>query len=189
MRLQKRQTKATPGDYSLTILPLTRAKLYLRESNSDQDNVITDLINAGVQHIEAGLDFSIDTSGLIYQYYDVFESTTYIWHRYITATDLVVEYWDGSDWQTVNASNYRVSVSSTPPCVFLTSTGEWPTTTSEDSTDVLRIGFKMDTSHSFLDDIKAAVMAFVAWKYENPEGITDMPSGIAETIKRHRLYS
>ena len=191
MKLTKRQSKATPGDYSLTILPLARAKLALRvaTSNTSMDDVITDLINAGVQFIESGLDYSIDTSGLITQYYDGFEETYLpIWHRHIVTTDLVVEYWNDSTWATVTASNYRLDLTSTPPKVFLTSTGEWPDDISDDLNSV-RVSFKMDTTHSFLDDIKAAVMTYVAWKFENAEGSTEVPAGLMATINRHRMYS
>lgn len=84
------------------------------------DDVITDLINAGVQFIESGLDYSIDTSGLITQYYDSFEETyLQIWHRYIVETDLVVEYYNTSGvWTAVDSANYRIDTTSTPPKVF-----------------------------------------------------------------------
>ena len=153
------------------------------------DDVITDLINAGVQFIESGLDYSIDTSGLITQYYDGFTETCLpIWHRHIVETDLVVEYWNDTTWVAVSSTNYRIDTTSTPPRVFLKSTGEWPSEVSDDSNSA-RVRFKMDTSHSFLDDIKAAVMTYVAWKFENAEGSTEVPAGLIATINRHRMYS
>jgi hypothetical protein len=79
-------------------------------------------------------------------------------------------------------------LTSTPPKVFLTSTGEWPDDISDDLNSV-RVSFKMDTTHSFLDDIKAAVMTYVAWKFENAEGSTEVPAGLMATINRHRMYS
>lgn len=191
MKYQKRQSKATPGDYSLTILPLATAKTYLLlGSSTAQDTIITDLINAGVQHLEAGLDFSIDTSGLIYQYYDAFpaDGELPIWHRYITATDLVVEYWNGSAWTAFASTNYRIDVSSAPPRVFLKANTDWPTLTDADSFNMVRIGFKMDTAHSFLDEAKAAVYAFVAARYENRENTTDIPSGVTAFINRHKMH-
>lgn len=154
------------------------------------DEVITDLINAGVQFIESGLDYSIDTSGLITQYYDSFEETyLQIWHRYIVETDLVVEYYNTSGvWAAVSSTNYRIDTTSTPPKVFLKSSGEWPSDISDDMNSV-RVKFKMDTTHSFLDDIKAAVMTYVGWKFENAEGSMDIPAGLLATINRHRMYS
>lgn len=192
LKFQKRQSKASPGDYSLTILPLSRARLYLLATSgvTDQDDVITDLINAAVQFIEAGLDFSIDTSGLITQYYDYFPSDGElpIWHRYITTTDLVVQYWDDTTWQTFSSANYRIDTWSAPPKVFLKSDAEWPTDVSDDINSV-RVSFKMDTSHSFLDDVKAAAMAFVAHRYENRENTNSIPDAVMAVINRHKIHS
>lgn len=192
MKFQKRQTKASPGDYSLTILSRATAKTYLHlGAGTAQDAIIDSLIYAGVQHVEAGLDFSIDTSGLIYQYYDAFPSEGYlpIWHRYIKADDLVVEYWSGSAWTVFASTNYRVDTSSTPPKVFLKANKSWPDLSDPDSYNMVRIGFKMDLTHSFLDDLTSAVYAYVAWKYENREGSTNVPSGITAFIDRHKLHS
>lgn len=189
-KLQKRQVKTSPANYNETILNLERAKLYLRESNSDQDDVIQDLINAGIQFMESGLDFSIDTSSLIYQYYDEFPSdgVLFIWHRFILTNDLVVQYWDGANFTAVDAENYRIDDSSVPARVFLTSEGEWPSG-SDDLGNKLRVGFKVNVSHPFYSDLKAAVFAYVAWKYENPEGMTDIPSGITLFLDRYRMRS
>lgn len=193
MKFQKRQTKATPGDYSLTILPLARARMYLLQTSgvTDQDDVITDLINAAVQFIEAGLDFSIDTSGLITQYYDEFpdDGELPIWHRYIKSTDLVVEYWNDSAWTTFSSSNYRIDLSSAPPRVFLKSTGSWPSDVSDDDLNVVRVSFKMDETHSFLDDIKAAAMTFVAARFGNRENSEEIPDGVMAVINRHKIHS
>lgn len=189
-KLQKRQIKSNPGNYVDSILTLERAKLYLRESNSDQDDVITDLIYAGVAYMEAALDFAVDTMSLIYQYYDEFPSdgTLLIWHRFITDSNLVVEYWNGSAFTAIDSTNYRVDLSSVPPRVFLTSVGEWPDG-SDDGKNVLRVGFKVDTTHSFYRDLRAAVMEYVAAKYENAEGTTELPSKIQSFIEINRMRS
>lgn len=192
MQFKKRQIKASPGDYSLTILPLSRARLYLLATTgvTDQDDVITDLINAAVQEIEAGLDFAIDTSGLIYQYYDSFpdDGCLYIWHRFVKSTNLVVEYWDDTTWSTVSSSNYRLDLASVPPKVFLTSTGEWPDDVSDDINSV-RVGFKIDTDHSFFDSLKAVVMTWVAARYENRENSDGLPDAVQAFIDRYKLHS
>lgn len=189
MKYQKRQVKTAPGDYTLTLLTLARAREYLLATSgvTDQDNVITDLIHGAIQHIEAGLDYPIDTNSLIYQYYDHFpdDGILPIWHRYITTTSLVVEYWRGATWSAVDSSNYRIDISSAPPRVFLTSTGEWPDDVSDDMNSV-RVGFKMDTAHNFLDDIKVAAMSLIAAKYENREEGT-IPASVDRVINRHKL--
>lgn len=195
MKFQKRQTKATPGDYALTILPLATAKTYLLEgSGTDQDAIITALIKGGVQFCEAGLDFAIDTSGLIYQYYDGFpdDRELPIWHRYIKATDLVIEYWNDTTWVAVTASLYRTDMFSVPPKVFLKSTSDWPSDISNDGLNTVRIGFKIDTAHSFYDELRSAVMSWVAARYESREG--DWNSGVMinnvhRFIDRHKLHS
>lgn len=155
---------------------------------TDQDDVITDLINAAVQEIEAGLDFAIDTSGLIYQYYDRFDSELFIWHRYVKSTDLVVEYWNDTTWTAVSSTNYRLDLASVPPKVFLTSTGEWPSNVSDDI-NAVRIGFKIDTDVSFFDSLKAACMTWVAARYENRENSDGLPDAVQAFIDRYKLHS
>lgn len=154
---------------------------------TDQDAVITSLINAAVQEIEAGLGFAIDTSGLITQYYDYFDTELPIWHRYIKTTDLVVQYWDGDSWETVTASNYRIDLASTPPRVFLTTNGEWPTPAAE--LNSVRVSFKIDTDHSFFDSLKAVCMTWVAARYENRENTNGLPAAVQAFIDRYRMYS
>jgi hypothetical protein len=187
LRIQKRQIKATPGDYSLTILPLASAKLNLLIDTAvtDQDAVVTQHIKSAVQHIEAGLDFSIDTSGLIHQYYDGFSTYLPIWHRYIKTTDLVVEYWDGSAWAVASSSLYRIDISNIPPRVTLKDDQDWPT--PEESDNNVRVGFKMDTSHSFLEDVRGGVIAWVADRYWNREG--NVNKNVQAVIDRHKLHS
>lgn len=157
---------------------------------TDQDDVITDLINAAVQEIEAGLDFAIDTTGLIYQYYDSFPSDgcLYIWHRYVKETDLVVEYWNDTAWTAVSSTNYRLDLASVPPKAFLTSTGEWPDDVSDDI-NAVRIGFKVDTDVSFFDSLKAACMTWVAARYENRENSDGLPDAVQAFIDRYKLHS
>jgi hypothetical protein len=191
MKFQKRQTKVTPGDYTVTILPLATAKTYLFEgAGTDQDAIITALIRGAVQTLEAGLDFIIDTSGLIDQYYDGFptDGMIPIWHRYIKTTDLVVEYWNDTTWTAVSSSNYRIDISSNPPKVFLKSTGEWPSDISDDGLNTVRIGFKVDHSLSFIDELRGAAMALVAARYENREA-GDIPITVQAFIDRHKLHS
>lgn len=157
---------------------------------TDQDSIITSLINAAVQEIEAGLDFAIDTSGLITQYYDYFPSDGIlpIWHRYIKTTDLVVQYWDDTTWQTVTASNYRIDLASAYPRVFLTSSGEWPSDVSDDMNSV-RVSFKVDTDHSFFDSLKAACMTWVAARFENRENTNGLPDAVQAFIDRYKMHS
>lgn len=192
MKFQKRQTKATPGDYSLSIVSLAEARLYLLATTgvTDQDSIITSLINAAVQEIEAGLDFAIDTSGLVTQYYDSFpdDGILPIWHRFVKSTDLVVQYWNDTTWATVAASNYRLDLAGTPPCVFLTSTGEWPDDVTADMNGV-RVSFKVDTDHSFFDSLKAAVMTWVAARYENRENSNGIPEAVKAFIDRYKVHS
>jgi hypothetical protein len=192
MKYQKRQTKASPGDYILTILPLATAKTYLLEgSGTDQDAIITDLIEGAVQYIESGLDYIVDTSGLIYQYYDAFptDGILPIWHRYIKETDLVVQYWSGSAWTSFASTNYRIDTAATPPRVFLKSTASWPDLTDPDSYNMVRVGFKWDVAHSFIHELRAATMAYVAWRYENREGSSGIPQVLTAFIDRHKLHS
>lgn len=187
MRIQKRQQKTDPAN--LEIVNLAQAKLNLREVNSDQDDNIQLAINQAVQFIEAGLDFAIDTDDTIYQFYDGFGSELNIWHRYISGADddIVVEYWDGSTWNEVNQTVYRLNSASVPPCIFLRSGQTWPTDVSLDPQDVVRVGFKIDTTHSFYDDIRGAILDYVASKYENAEGTTDVPARVMAVIMKHRL--
>lgn len=192
MKFQKRQTKASPGDYNLTILSLAEARQYLLATTgvTDQDSIITSLIHASVQEIEAGLDFAIDTSGLITQYYDAFPSDGClpIWHRYVKSTDLVVEYWNDTAWTTVSSSNYRLDLASVPPKVFLTAEGEWPDDVTADLNGV-RVSFKIDTDHSFFDSLKAACMTWVAARYENRENSNGLPAAVQMFIDRYKLHS
>ncbi len=184
-QLHKRQVKSSPG--SLTIVTLDEAKLYLRETNSDQDDNIQVLINAAIQFIESQLDYPIDTDELIYQYSDQFVDSIQIWHRYITDEDLVVEYWDDTTWTAADDTLYRVSVSDTPPKVFLRSGQVWPAASLD--AESVRVGFKIDTTHSFLNDIKGAVLALVAHQYENLEGTTEVPPRVMAVINRHKMHS
>jgi hypothetical protein len=193
MRIQKRQFKSAPGDYMLTILPLATAKSYLfiDTAVTDQDAIITALIKGGIEYIENGLDYPIDTSSIIYQYYDAFPSEGYlpIWHRYIKTTDLVVEYWDGSAWAVFASTNYRVSIETVPPKVFLKANKSWPDLTDPDSMNMVRIGFKVDTAHSFFYGLTRAAFEWVASRYENKEGTTMIPSSVTAFIEQHKLHS
>ena len=101
-------------------------------------------------------------------------------------TDLVVEYWDDSTWQTFASSNYRLDLASVPPKVFLANDADWPTDVSDDMNSV-RIGFKVDVAHSFFDAAKAAMMAYVASRYENPENSNGIPDEVTAFINRHKL--
>jgi len=191
MRIQKRQVKTAPGDYEL--VSLVTMKAYLFETSTDQDAIITALITAAIQSIESGLDYSIDTSSLIYQYYDRFpeDGELPIWHPHIKTTDLVVEYWNDTAWDVVKDSDYRIDIATALPRVFLKSTSSWPTDISDDINSV-RIGFKMDLTDSFLDDIKAAVMTWVAARYEGKEGEWNssvMIGSVDRVIERHKLHS
>jgi len=184
--LHKRQVKQSPGGRE--IVPLQEAKLYLRETNSDQDDNIQLLINAAVQFMESQLDYAIDSEGLIYQYSDQFESNEIkIWHRYIMEEGFVVEYWNGEEWVAVEDTVYRISISDMPPKAFLRSGQVWPTPSLD--MESVRVGFKVDTDHSFIDDIKGAVLSLVAHQYENAEGTTDVPPRVMAVINRHKLHS
>ncbi len=190
-RIQKRQTKASPGDYILTILPLATAENSLIIAAGSDTAYVTDLIQSGVQFIESGLDFIVDTSGLIYQYYDAFpdDGVLPIWHRYIKTTDLVVEYLDGDSWEVFSSTNYRIDTSSIPPKVFLKSTGSWPDITNPDSFNMVRVAFKWDVANSFIDELRAATMSYVAWRHENREGTSDIPQVLRAFLDRHKLHS
>ncbi len=186
-RIQQRQQKTEPAN--LEIVSLVQAKLYLRETRDDQDDNISLLIAAAVQFMEAGLDYFIDTDETIYQYCDNFYPELYIWHRHISATDedTTVEYWDGSSWIEVSPEVYRLSSSLTPPTIFLRNGQAWPTPAAEKEN--VRIGFKLDTTHSFLDDIRGAILTLVASNYENAEGIIDVPKRVTWVIDVHRMHS
>lgn len=159
-------------------------------TSSDQDDVITDLINSAVQYHEQGLNFIVDTDDTIYQYYDRFDGEELqIWHKYISdsAANVAVHYWDGSAWTEFSNSNYRVDAASNPPRILLKDGSDWPDLTNADL-NAVRVSFKIDTSVSFYKDLKASVMTLVAARYENREGMV-VPESVKSFIDLHRMPS
>lgn len=185
MRYQKRQTKTVAGDYE--ILSLTRAKLYLYITGTAQDDVITDLINGAVAYLEQSLDFIVDTDSDCYQFYDAFPAESYlpIWHRFITDDGCHVHYWNGSAWTEFSTAYYRVDNASVPCKIILKDGYSWPTLTVSDL-NAVRVTFVPDTSVSFYNDLKAAIMTLVAARYENREA-AEVPQIVKAFIDRHRI--
>lgn len=176
MRFQKRQKKTAPGSYQ--VLSLTRAKAYLYVSTTDQDEVIQDLIDGAVAYLEAALDYAIDTDEPVYQYMDTWPNDDYIpiWHRYVT-DDVAVHYWDGDSWEAVNTSLYRFDSAGAFPRVILRDGYDWPAAIAADLNSV-RVTFTPDTTVSFYNELRSAVMTLVAARYENRE-----MSEIAPTVE------
>lgn len=185
MRYQKRQTKTVAGDYE--ILSLTRAKLYLYITGTAQDDVITDLINGAVAYLEQSLDFIVDTDSDCYQFYDAFPAESYlpIWHRFITGDGCHVHYWNGTAWTEFSTASYRVDNASVPCKIILRDGYSWPTLTVSDL-NAVRVTFVPDTSVSFYNDLKAAIMTLVAARYENREA-AEVPQIVKAFIDRHRI--
>jgi hypothetical protein len=183
--MQKRQSKTAASDYE--IISLTTARLYLmqRTGVTVQDSIITILINSAESYLEESLGFIIDTSSLIYQYYDSFDTYLPIHHRYVTTTSFVVEYWNGSAWTAVSTSVYRTDLANIPPRAILKEDQDWPDISHSELNSV-RVGFKVDTSVSFFNDLKAAVLTLVAARFENREG-GDIPKTVKAFIDKYRI--
>jgi hypothetical protein len=136
------------------------------------------------------LNFIVDTDDPIYQYYDAFDGVELpIWHKFIkdSSSDVVVQYWDGTTWQTFSNSNYRIDAASNPPRILLKDGSDWPDDVSTDLNSV-RVSFKVDTSVSFFKDLKASVMTLVAARYENRENM-EVPQSVRGFIDLHRMPS
>lgn len=189
MRLQKRQTRASDGITAL--VDLTDMKEHLLEYADDRDDVITALIASCTADLQRLLGFYIDTTGYIYQYYDEFATTMYIYHAFIKSdtADVAVEYLDSSyAWTAVSSTYYRIAPASSPPAIILKADYSWPTTLGE--RECVRIKFKADTAHVAWNSFKQCIKEMVAEAYENPEGSWHsaiMESAVQRVINAYRL--
>lgn len=189
IKIQKRQSKASAGD--LEIVSLTDMKAYLLEYNDDRDDTITALIESCTADLEAELDFAIDTSGFITQYYDGFDIKIPIWHRYIKSdtADIVVEYLNDSHaWTPVVNTTYRLDPTSALPTVILKTGNTWPTPVAEPS--CVRVQFKANTDHKAWASFRKVIQEMVAEAYENPEGSwrsSTMESAVRRVVHIYRM--
>lgn len=188
-RLHKRQSRVV-GD-ATALVTLSDMKDAMLEYNNDRDDTITALIASCTADLQTALGFYIDTTGLITQYYDRFDSRMYIFHPFVKEADLAVEYLNDSyEWTAVSSSVYRKALESMPPMIILKSDQTWPTPVDEPIS--VRIKFKADTSNVAWNSFKQCIMEMVAEAYENPEGSwhsASMESRMTRVVETYRLRS
>lgn len=168
-KIQKRQIKS---DQTVDLLiPVETMKLYLLEANSDQDEVIADLIRSATLELEKALDYIISTSEDITQYYDQFpaDGKLVIWHKAIDPESVTLEYEDeNGDWQTIDEDDYYIDHSAPANFIKIRSSASWPDDKTDDDMSI-RITFAIDAARTRTADIIGAIRKMVADVYEGRE--------------------
>lgn len=154
-----------------TIEPVTlaEAKLNLRETETAQDDVITELIKTARQWCEAYENTKYITQ-TITQVYDVLrEQMDLAVGKAQSVTSIKYQDQDNSQ-QTLSSSLYALDSYSTPPCVYAVYNATYPSSlTYRNSVEIIYVAGYGDTAADVPERIKQAIKLILNHLYEHRE--------------------
>lgn len=176
-----------PTDEPLT---LTEAKAWLKVSGSDEDTLITSLIQAARESAERYLGMAMGEQEIT-ETFPVF----YAWGFRLSVSPLIsltsIQYKDtGGNTQTLSASQYGVDAQQRPPLVYPKSYVLFPMTyeVPDAVTVVYQAGYA-DVA-DIPQSIKTAMLLMIAEWYDNrTDGVRTMPTASEILLNKYRVWT
>lgn len=166
---------------------LTTMKAYLRIDGTDSDTLLTSLLAAGRAYAEAFQNRAYLTQTWEASF-DDFPESPFELPRPPLASVTSIKYTNSAGVEaTVTSSDYQVDTDSTPGRVALKDGVSWPNVTLQPLAGVkVRFVCGNTTASPVSDLVKNAIMAYVAYFYDNPTG-TEVPPWIKALLNLERL--
>jgi len=171
-----------------TPVSVAEVKAWLRVDGTDEDSLITALIEAATGMIEqiTGLAIMAQTWELVL---DSFADSILLPKGPVTGITSVSYYDPDSALQTLGSSNYALDAVSSPQWLVRAADASWPAIASGVNNVIIRFTAAV-TVAADLASLKTAILMLVAHWHGNREAAGDgIPPGVSALLVNHRRYA
>ena len=170
--------KTEPSEEPVSISEL---KAQLRLDNSDQDSMLTSLIKAARQAVEAKLHRTLCSTTYI-QYHDEFENPIELYRPPATSVTAVTYLDEDDAEQTLDSSNYNLDLNSLPPRIKLADSASWPSISSAPAAVRVEFVAGYGGASDVPEPIRQAILMLAADLYEHSEANVEVTLNENKTL-------
>lgn len=179
-----------------TPITLAEAKANSRVDGSDDDSLITGLIDAATAHIDgwSGILGRCVVTQTWQQDFSCFPASRRLRLSMDPAQSVVVKYSDGDNAdQTFSGASYSLHTDDCGPYLWLADGASWPSTFSRQDAVRIEITAGYGAASAVPQSIKQAILLMVGHWYENREatgeGLKDIPLAVDALLAPYRRIS